>query len=106
MHRARISIIISFCISLMLASTAKAQSVAGTAQTSMKKADSLYFARDWAGARKLYSKLLGDTSHNSIAWNRLGFSDYNTGDYDAAMKSYLRALSLNPITPVKASAYS
>ncbi len=73
---------------------------------SMKKADSFYFAQDWSSARKIYEKLLGDTSQNSIAWNRLGFSDYNLGNYDKAMRCYKNALAFNRIPPVKASAFS
>jgi tetratricopeptide (TPR) repeat protein len=72
----------------------------------MKKADSLYFTRNWEQAKAIYIKLLGDTSHNNIAWNRLGFSNYNTGNYDAAMKCYQKALENKPIVPVRASAYS
>lgn len=73
---------------------------------SMHKADSLFYAQDWSSARNMYEKLLGDTSHNSIAWNRLGYSDYNLGNYDRAMRCYKNALTFDPIRPVKASAYS
>ena len=73
---------------------------------SMLTADSLYYAQNWSAAKDLYEKLLGDTSHNSIAWNRLGFSNYNLGNYDKAMHCYEKALMFNPIPPVKASAYS
>ena len=72
----------------------------------MKKADSLYFALDWVGAKKIYTSILKDTSHNSIAWNRLGFSNYNTGNYKEALNNYQKALTNKPIPPVKASAYS
>lgn len=72
----------------------------------MKKADSLYFAQDWVGAKGLYDKILPDTSSNSIAWNRVGFSNYNTGNYADALKDYRKALTNKPIPPVKASAYS
>lgn len=85
---------ISICISL-----------SAHAQT-MQTADSLYYAQDWSFARSMYEKLLGDTSHNSIAWNRLGFSNYNLGNYDKAMQCYKNALALQPIPPVTASAYS
>ncbi|MBK5271299.1 MAG: tetratricopeptide repeat protein [Bacteroidia bacterium] len=86
---------------------AKAQTLhADDTVISMLKADSLYFASDWKNARNIYEKLLGDTSHNSIAWNRLGFSDYNLGNYDKAMRCYKNALTYDPIPPVKSSAYS
>ncbi len=76
------------------------------ASSEMKRADSLYFAQDWVGAKRLYDKILPDTSTNSIAWNRLGFSNYNTGNYADALKDYKKALANKPIPPVKASAYS
>jgi hypothetical protein len=72
----------------------------------MKKADSLYLAQDWPGAKKVYDKILSDTSSNSIAWNRLGFSNYNISNYADALKDYKKALANKPIPPVKASAYS
>lgn len=100
--RATISVI---CMSLSLVSIANAQSTANSS-SAMKIADSLYFAGDWANAKTRYLKLLADTSHNSIAWNRLGFSNYHTGDFAHAMRCYQKALQLNPIVQVKASAYS
>jgi hypothetical protein len=72
----------------------------------MKVADSLFFAGNFASAKIIYTKILGDTSHNSIGWNRLGFSNYHTGNYDAALVDYQNALKLKPIPPVKASIYS
>jgi hypothetical protein len=72
----------------------------------MKRADSLYFAGDWVGAKNIYAAILTDTSHNSIAWNRLGFCEYNTGNYNKAISDYQKALENEPIPPVKASAYS
>src|SRR5258708_12450283 len=72
----------------------------------MKKADSLYFAQDWASAKKMYDSILTDTSSNGIAWNRLGFSNYNTGNYNDALKDYQKALAYKPVPQLKASAYS
>jgi len=72
----------------------------------IKKADSLYFAQNWAAAKKIYSSILTDTSSNSVAWNRLGFANYNTGDYTTALKDYQRGLANKPIPAVKASIYS
>ena len=77
-----------------------------TAQDLIKIADSLYFAQDWKNAKKIYETVLGDTSHNSIAWNRLGFSNYNLGNNDEALKGFQKSLAFNPIPPVKASALS
>ncbi|QEC66124.1 tetratricopeptide repeat protein [Panacibacter ginsenosidivorans] len=73
---------------------------------SMLVADSLYYAQNWNDARNIYERLLGDTSQNSIAWNRLGFSDYNIGNYDKALYCYAKALTFKPILPVKASVFS
>ena len=94
-------------LSALIFLNANAQlSHSGDPGISMQKADSFYFTQDWSSARNMYEKLLGDTSQNSIAWNRLGFSDYNLGNYDKAMRCYKNALAFNPIPPVKASAYS
>ena len=72
----------------------------------IKQADSLYYAQDWQGAQAIYTKLLTDTFTNSIAWNRLGFCNYNTGRFDDALYDYKKALANNPIPPVKGSAWS
>ncbi len=76
------------------------------AQTSqLHKADSLFLAQDWKNAQQQYVMLLKDTSHNALAWNRLGFSNYHLGKYDEAMKNYERSLSLNPSPGLKAVLY-
>jgi tetratricopeptide (TPR) repeat protein len=77
-----------------------------TSQEVIKMADSLYYAQDWENAKKMYESVLKDTSHNSIAWNRLGFSNYNLGNNDEALKGFQKSLAYNPIPPVKASALS
>jgi len=77
-----------------------------TARDLIKVADSLYYARDWKNAKKMYESVLKDTSHNSIAWNRLGFSNFNLGNNDEALKDFQKALAYNPMPPVKASALS
>lgn len=77
------------------------------AQTSsLAKADSLFFALDWTNAQHAYNIVLKDTSHNGVAWNRLGFSEYNLGHYDAALKSFKKALLYAPGPGLKASVYS
>src|ERR1700761_9520119 len=105
MRKALRTILTAISVILLFSMNATAQALSNPASPMMKKADSLYFARNWAEAKTIYLKLLADTSHNSIAWNRLGFSDYNTGDYDGAMIGYQKALANNPIIQVKASAY-
>src|SRR5258705_7788715 len=88
-------------------SSARAQNIMKkTAQDLIKIADSFYYAQDWKNAKQMYESVLKDTSHNSIAWNRLGFSNYNLGNNDEALKGFQKALAYNPIPPVKASALS
>jgi tetratricopeptide (TPR) repeat protein len=86
----------------LITSGAEAQ----TNTVEMTKADSLYAAKDYINAKKMYEKNLKDTSKNGVAWNRLGFSYYNTGDMDAAMRSYQKALAYNHSPLLKASVYS
>jgi len=76
------------------------------AAAGMKTADSLYFAQDYVAAQKAYSSILNDTSHNAIALNRLGFSEYRIGHYDQALTDYQKALANKPAAPLKASVYS
>lgn len=92
---------------LLAASPVVAQkTIRRTSQDLIKTADSLYFVQDWPNAKKVYESVLKDTSHNSIAWNRLGFSYYNLGNNEEALKSFQKSLANNPIPPVKASALS
>ena len=95
-------VILIFGVMLLITSRAEAQSNSAE----VKKADSLYIAKDYINARKLYEKSLKDTSKDGATWNRLGFSCYNTGDMDAAMRSYEKALAYNHNPLLKASAYS
>ncbi|MEP6846711.1 MAG: tetratricopeptide repeat protein, partial [Panacibacter sp.] len=81
-------------------------SIKNISESTFQKADSLYYAQEWKAASKMYEQILGDTSQNSIAWNRLGFSNYNLGNYDKALRCYQNALAFHPILPVKAAAYS
>src|SRR5450432_4104063 len=88
-----IIVMIGIALSTIFLSEAQAQNNAAE----MKKADSLYIAKDYVSARKLYERNLKDTSKNGVAWNRLGFSYYNTGNMDAAARSYEKALSYSHI---------
>jgi len=72
----------------------------------LQTADSLFFAQEWRAAKNTYEKILSDTSHNGIAWNRLGFSNYNLGNYDKAIQCYNKALTFNGSAGLKASVYS
>jgi len=80
--------------------------LSAAAQTKqLHKADSLFLAQDWKNAQALYVTLLQDTSRNALAWNRLGFSNYHLGNYDAAMQNYQRSLSLSPSPGLKGVLY-
>ncbi|MEO8772498.1 MAG: tetratricopeptide repeat protein [Ferruginibacter sp.] len=68
---------------------------------SIQTADSLFLAKEWKQAKNMYESLLTDTSHNPLSWMRLGFSDYNLGNYGAALTRYNKSLSLNPRPPIK-----
>ena len=72
----------------------------------LKQADSLYFAKDWVSAKVQYEQVLKDTPDNGVAWNRLGFACYNTGNADAAMHAYSKSLQYGRIAPLRASVYS
>lgn len=69
-------------------------------------ADSLYLNQQWASAKMKYANYLGDTSKNSMIWNRVGFCEQNLGNYENALVDYNKALSNNPSVPVKSSAMS
>jgi hypothetical protein len=95
---------VCICFSPIFIKTASAQ--AAESSPEMKKADSLYTVKDWANAKIYYQKSLRGTSKDGFAWNRLGFSYFNTGDLNAAIKAFDKALLSNPAPPVKASVYS
>ncbi len=77
------------------------------AQTpSLAVADSLYAAQDWKVAKQVYEKVLADTSHNSVEWNRLGYASYNLGDYDNALSSYKKAEANKPPRPLQPYLFS
>ncbi|MEO7291948.1 MAG: tetratricopeptide repeat protein, partial [Ginsengibacter sp.] len=71
-----------------------------------RKADSLYFASDWANSKSAYEQIIKDTSHDAMHLNRLGFANQNLGNYPGAENYYHRALLSNPISPEKVSVLS
>jgi hypothetical protein len=97
-------VVLVFWVTLLSMITPEARAQDSSAE--IKKADSFYVAKDYITARKIYERNLKDTSKDGAAWNRLGFSYYNTGDMDAAMRSYQKALANNHNPLIKASAYS
>jgi tetratricopeptide (TPR) repeat protein len=89
----------SVSIALFVFTMADAQS-----HTDIEMADSFYFSRNWAGAKRIYVQYLPDTSTNSMYWNRLGFCDQHLGLYSDAVSAYNKALLNNPAPPIKSSA--
>ena len=71
------------------------------AQNKLHAADSLFALKNWKAAKQNYVSYLGDTSVNSLAWNRLGYCNHNLGLYDEALKDYQRALDNKPSPPVR-----
>ncbi len=69
-------------------------------------ADSLFVAKDWAKAKRIYEMTLKDSSINPLEWNRLGFCDLNLGMYNEALKCFSRSLLQDPPVPLKAIVYS
>ena len=73
---------------------------------SLQLADSLYSAQNWKAAKEKYVAALGDTSKNSAAWGRLGYSNHNLGLYAEAINDYNKALANNPVPPVRNVAFA
>jgi tetratricopeptide (TPR) repeat protein len=67
----------------------------------LKVADSLFTIQNWKAAKEKYTNYLGDTSVNSLAWNRLGYCNYNLALYTDATTDYNKALANNPPPPVR-----
>lgn len=80
-------------------------SLHGSAQIT-KKADSLFTAGNFGLAKQAYESVLKDTTRNPLAWNRLGFSNFNVKMYDEAMRNFEKSLSQNPPPPLKALIFS
>ncbi len=76
------------------------------ARAQISKADSLFIAANYRVAKQVYESILKDTTRNPLAWNRLGFSNYNVKNYDEALRCFEKSLSQNPPPPLKAIAYS
>lgn len=78
------------------------------AQSSMsiQKADSLFFLSDWKGAIAQYEGVLKNGAAPAVAWNRLGFSYHNLGQYDKAVTNYKRSLEHKPSPLLEATVQS
>ncbi len=67
----------------------------------IKKADSLFFAKNWSQAKTVYGQSLTDTTQNALAWNRLGYSDQQLKLYGEALHCYNKALAFGATPPLK-----
>ncbi len=78
----------------------------GQPNNNLQAADSFYLNKNWGAAKNIYLMYLGDTSKNSMIWNRLGFCNQNLGIYSEAVGNYNKSLANNPNPLVKGSAMS
>jgi tetratricopeptide (TPR) repeat protein len=83
---------------VLVASVMAVCSAYGQSSAPVQKADSLFFLSDWKNAVPAYEAALKTAATNSLAWNRLGFSYHNLGQYDKALSNYNKALE-NKLTP-------
>ena len=97
-----ICIIILFISVLMITN----ERTYGQTDNNLQAADSFYLNKNWGAAKMIYLKYLGDTSKNSMIWNRLGFCNQNLGLYSEAIGNYNKSLANNPNPLVKGSAMS
>ncbi|MGB8194379.1 MAG: tetratricopeptide repeat protein [Chitinophagaceae bacterium] len=84
------------------------QSKTTPAVYSITKADSLFQLRQWKAATREYEGALQLEEHkkNAVAWNRLGFSQYNLGLYDKALENYQLAVKAGPAPQLKPVLFS
>lgn len=52
--------------------------------------------KDWAAAVALFTKVVAKSKDNADAYNWLGYAQRNMGDVQTALKSYARALEIDP----------
>ena len=95
--------VIILCISIV---TVTNERIYSQAINNLQAADSFYMIKNWAASKMIYLKYLGDTSRNSMIWNRLGFCNQNLGLYSEAIGDYDKSLANNPNPLVKGSAMS
>ncbi len=91
------------CISILTGTNERTYS---QVMNNLQTADSFYMNKNWGNAKIIYLKLLGDTSKNSMVWNRLGFCNQNLGLYSDAVGNYKKSLANNPNPLVMGSAMS
>jgi hypothetical protein len=90
----------------LIISSALFLSEAQSQSPATKRADSLFAIADWKNAKIAYEAVLKDTTINAIAWNRLGFTNYNLRLFDVAIKNFEKSLSRNQPAGLKPIVYS
>lgn len=94
MHSSKQKAFFFFLLILVCHITSPAQTPP-PANPTIRKADSLFLLGDWNNARSLYLEAAKTSSLIVSGWSRLGFSNYNLGNYDEAMQAYQKVLSMN-----------
>jgi tetratricopeptide (TPR) repeat protein len=61
-----------------------------------KQAAAAFSNKDWPGARRAYREMLELEPTNALAWANLGAVEQQSGDLNAAIDSFERAVSFNP----------
>ena len=75
--------------------------------SNFRQADSLFLAKDFNAAGKIYQTLIRDTSTDAFHLNRLGYTELlEEQKYAASEKHFKMALRAHPVPGVKASIYS
>jgi hypothetical protein len=77
-----------------------------TIVSNFHQADSLFLAKDFNAAGKIYQTLIRDTSTDAFHLNRLGYTEMLEQKYAASEKHFNMALHAHPAPGVKASVYS
>ncbi len=66
-----------------------------------RKADSIFNSQNYALAKTEYENIFKTDPGTALAWNRVGFSCYNLGQFDEAIKYFNKSLSMNPSEQIK-----
>lgn len=77
-------------------STTDTSAASTSTAPSLKEVRARIAAKDWSAAVKLLNAIVDADSSNADAFNLLGYSLRNLGQYDQAGKAYATALRLNP----------
>jgi len=88
---------------LLMSLLAMVNQVKAQNNTLLQAADSLFTGNKWKAAKEKYVSYLADTSaaKNAVAWNRLGYCNYNLGLYQDALTDFNKVLANKPVPPVR-----